>query len=430
MRFDSGVDHILATTEKGNPVRQISFLGLALIGIISILSKGVQPFSINGWLGSLTILFGIWSVASLIWTEDPFLTFKRLVVFMSFCLAAYAMASRFSLEMLPFFALVIFGVYVVIGLSLEIGLRTFHPTVPEYRFSGTLHPNSQAINCGLMSLAATALAIRKNAFRWLSVLLGILALTGLLLTKSRTAFWSSLVAQGVLIYFGASRKKKVLSILGLGWLLALLFLLFSDAILADISGVMLLGREDPDVNVGTFQGRTRIWELCLNYILNRPIQGYGFNSFWTVSRIREVYGYLGSGLTGSHSGYIEMVLSLGVVGMSLAAVVLGISMKRAWNKCWKGGGSGPRFFVMLGIFAILNSTMESAWVHLCLGTFFLMWGIAYFAFVEKGGTPSPDVGTTYGFSPSLLQGGVPKASTQSKGMKQENACGFMHLREI
>jgi len=80
-------------------------------------------------------------------------------------------------------------------------------------------------------------------------------------------------------------------------------------------------------------GRTEIWSLVFSFIPERAILGYGHAGFWlgaspesfVINRIMRGW------VMYSHNGYLEMLLNLGIVGLTLTLIFLAVGMKRAIN---------------------------------------------------------------------------------------------------
>src|SRR5690606_17946346 len=79
----------------------------------------------------------------------------------------------------------------------------------------------------------------------------------------------------------------------------------------------------------TFTGRTEIWDVVLDFVGDRPLHGWGFMAVWRKPAIieeldtrydREVYE--------AHSGYMEVLLGVGVVGLIALVVVVVIAGHR------------------------------------------------------------------------------------------------------
>src|SRR5262249_41549603 len=78
-------------------------------------------------------------------------------------------------------------------------------------------------------------------------------------------------------------------------------------------------------------GRTELWRSVGSMILARPFLGYGFSGFWSGAS-SESYGverYVGWTPTYSHNGYLEIFLSLGILGGGLFFIFLSKGLSRA-----------------------------------------------------------------------------------------------------
>jgi O-antigen ligase len=89
----------------------------------------------------------------------------------------------------------------------------------------------------------------------------------------------------------------------------------------------------------TLTGRTQVWTSLLPVVMTSPVVGKGFGGFWT-SRTRDAFD-----ISGAHSGYLDVVLGIGIVGLFLVAMFLVSSGRKArdelsrdvsWGVLWIG----------------------------------------------------------------------------------------------
>jgi O-antigen ligase len=71
----------------------------------------------------------------------------------------------------------------------------------------------------------------------------------------------------------------------------------------------------------TFTGRTEIWQLGIQAVAQRPITGYGYQTFWGTPEV--VYGMgdavtWANAATDAHNAYLNLALTIGIPGMLLA----------------------------------------------------------------------------------------------------------------
>jgi exopolysaccharide production protein ExoQ len=78
-------------------------------------------------------------------------------------------------------------------------------------------------------------------------------------------------------------------------------------------------------------GRTELWHWVGGVILSRPWLGYGFSGFWRggSSEYAAVERMIGWSPMYSHNGYLEVLLSLGAVGLALFVWMAIVGFRRA-----------------------------------------------------------------------------------------------------
>ena len=104
-----------------------------------------------------------------------------------------------------------------------------------------------------------------------------------------------------------------------------------------------------------------MWSIVLEYVNERPILGYGYNSFWTAGRFVEIASYTTFHVADIHNSYLGVLLGLGYPGAicgvspsaapfskqagAISAQVARFIALRA--RCWRSTHSTPfcfRFF--------------------------------------------------------------------------------------
>lgn len=364
---------------EGSLKRRIAFLSLGLFGVISIMRRGWDYFKINGFLGWLILFYIVWAFSSLVWAEDITLTFRRLVLFVMFLLGALAVAQRFSLRDIIWFAFFSTSLYLIIGIIAEIAIGTFLPFEPGYRFAGTIHPNFQGLNCSVLLLATVFLSRGVKRYRKFIIAISLVALIFLILTKSRTAFASAVLALVAYWALVASIKRKLALILGVSLTFCLLLLLVGNEFFPAMRQGVLLGREDPTTY--TLTGRIPLWSECLKYVSKRPFIGYGYGSFWTPRNVSDISVSLGWVVGGGHSVYLELLLNLGCIGMVTFVLIYVVGIRRSFVSYRASLNKNYAFFWVLLIFCVLDGILESMILYPDLLTFLSMVSLAKLAFI-------------------------------------------------
>jgi O-antigen ligase len=146
-----------------------------------------------------------------------------------------------------------------------------------------------------------------------------------------------------------------------------------------------MGRTDVTAaDVGSFTGRSEIWAQLWEYVQQRPVLGYGYNSFWSPGRLLDVALRQGFASPSAHSGLLEVTLSLGVVGGALLLVILTLAVLRALVE-WQRRREVEYAFMAASLVALcINITTESIILHATIGSFVWMIMLARLGHIDAG----------------------------------------------
>lgn len=111
----------------------------------------------------------------------------------------------------------------------------------------------------------------------------------------------------------------------------------------------------------TFTGRTFIWEFIESNASQRPWLGWGFRSFWFVPNSPSQYApSFIKDMTSSHSGYLELRIDSGYVGIAIFVALLVATVVRLERV---REVDPRRCFVMLSLltYIALQNFLESIW---------------------------------------------------------------------
>ena len=379
--YDGSPDLIVGMVADGSISRRIALISLGIFAIATLIRHRVDDrLRISGSLGWTLVAFAVWVLVSLLWAEDRALTLTRVTVFAILCVAAVAVVRSFSLREIILWAFFTSGAYLAIGVLAEVLFGTFRPFASGYRFAGTLHPNSQGINCAVLLLSGIAAADLEKGKRALYRVCTFVGFAFLVLTASRTAFAAALLALAV--YFGvvSSKRAKMAMAYALSIVFCVLLLGLGSAFLPDLKSAVMLGREDS--SVGSFNGRTGIWEEISSYVQRRPILGYGYGGFWTPSRISEISEAEKWGIPNSHSAYLDNLLTLGAVGLIAYVFLLFAGIRRAFHLHKLSRNSAYAFCGTLLVFCAINGFLESAAANPSLPMFMTLVILTWLAVVD------------------------------------------------
>jgi O-antigen ligase len=317
--YDVELDEL---TLAGSTLRKVSYSSLGLFAMLLL----VVPAKRRWWpINSVVVLMVAYCgfcTMSLFWSDDPDITLRRLPILIFCFLAVIAVGKHFTAREVCWMIFSITGGYLLIGIAAELALGMFRPHVGDYRFSGTIHPNTQGINCSLLALAGLTLMRNATRQRWVLIAAVGLAVAILVLTKSRTSCAAFLVGAWLLYFFRLKGQYKPLAVFSSGFAVGvgMLVLLFaSNSTMDQVQGAALLGRTE---EASTFSGRLPLWNEVLVYVEDRPWLGYGYGAFWNVERVQAFVVTQGWQISHAHSGFFEPLANIGIVGVAIMVMTI------------------------------------------------------------------------------------------------------------
>ena len=325
-----------AGAQDGSALRQFVLGLLFLAGVFTIARFPGRWLQIQQAVPLSLFALVLYVLISALWSPEPGISFRRGaqvagVVVLALAVVIGGMGQHRLHRLLAWPA--IFSVALAISVTAafpdfaftEIGLRGF-----------TTHKNTFGQFCVLVFLVSLAwiLVERRYVASW--CLLLVLALIGLVLSKSITA------VLGLVGLFAASSWIVFRRLIYSSWVP--LLLLVSMAVLAgtfaagvffgfptfqEFFGAVL----EPTGRDMTLTGRTYLWELMFAEAMRNPWFGLGYGSFWLglEGRSGQIAMLVGWGYPGSaHNGFLDIFNELGLVGLALVLTVLVQHARNIW----------------------------------------------------------------------------------------------------
>jgi exopolysaccharide production protein ExoQ len=171
------------------------------------------------------------------------------------------------------------------------------------------------------------------------------------LSGSMTALWSAVVLVLTSLMFKAARWRKT------GPVPAFLILLVAVAwaVLIFSSWKQLLDLSGRDT---TLTGRTDLWSHLYGQLLARPWLGYGFGAYWLgwQGASAATWGVFEWQPLSAHNGFIDIALSVGLMGSAVFVAGFGRSCLRAINLARHdpSGRACTAPIYLLGLTVLLN----------------------------------------------------------------------------
>jgi O-antigen ligase len=111
----------------------------------------------------------------------------------------------------------------------------------------------------------------------------------------------------------------------------------------------------------TFSNRTRIWSAVMTAIWKRPLLGYGYGGFWRgfVGESGNLMTSVGFSVPHAHSGYLNIWLQTGAVGLGLFLALLMGALRNALACLKANRPMWADWYIGLIILVILSNLDES-----------------------------------------------------------------------
>lgn len=262
------------------------------------------------------------AILSVEWSISPDMTIDHgRGLLRSTALGAYLATRYQEKDQLQLLA-VIFGVCIVISFVLALAIPSLgtHMGGPHGGLwrGAFAHKNAlgRTMNVSAQVFLLLALSTSKKLQKWLCWLGYLLSVLLILLSDSTTAL-ACVILLSFLIpsfnFLSTFLKQKNYKLQVTAAILSFLSIVTATISIASISEYFLAS-QGKDLS---FNGRTELWNFLLeNYINQRPFWGYGYTAFWeeftnAVSLSQRWH------INHAHNGFLELLLSLGLLGLFL-----------------------------------------------------------------------------------------------------------------
>jgi O-antigen ligase len=369
--------------EEGNALDRAVYLALiaASIAVLASRSLAWKPFFAANVVLTAMLAF---SVASVAWSDYPMISLKRwirdigvylavLVVLTdrSPSLATQEVVRRLTILLIPLSI-------VLVKYFPEIALHYGAWSGQKYYIGATTSKNMLGVLCLVCGLylvwdllAMWRLRHQRGVWRTLSIDLVLLTMTLWLLDKAGSATSALCLLVGAAVVLAAhfeSVRRRPSALVGI-----ILVAMGAHAILEVVFDVDLVavvatavGR-NPDIT-----GRTHIWSIVLAAGTN-PIVGTGYEAFWLGPRLEWVWSRAGE-INVAHNGYIEVYLTLGVIGLGIVVAFLLVALTHISRRFFRSPMHGSLALALWTVVIFYNIT-ESALRGSLLWIVFLLFAI-------------------------------------------------------
>ena len=300
--------------------------------------------------------FALLPFASVAWSVSPSITLRRAVGLLLSLLLAYLLATRFTPRQLLGLVGAVLGACMALSLlfaALEPGLA-WMPSGGGLR-GAFLHKNVLGWYAALATFAGAAMALdRRGDRRRGGAALLAMGLACLLASRSATALLVVLSMPALAGLHVALARRQGLRRVLLALVVAQLAALLLVSLHVFLGPVLeALGRD------ATLTGRVPLWALVDARIGDGLALGYGYGAFWTPANPEawRIWGEVGWMAPHAHNGYRDLLLSFGLGGTAVFALVVARALARGAALQARAPEEGWLWLnVWIGVFLVMNLT--------------------------------------------------------------------------
>lgn len=302
---------------------------LALVPVVVLLHGRavLEALSRTPLLAALVL----WALLSTVWSVEPGVSGRRAVAFAAYSLLGVAMAVRWSGRELVERFLWLGLVLLAVSLLFQLALPRL-ATMSDGAWRGAFAHKNVLGQMACFTILVLLIGLRHRLLARPLLLLALaLAFLFLLLGRSATSLVATLTLAGAFLLLGRGLVPPLAKAAIVAFATASLALAALWVLLDPERAVELLGRDS------TLTGRLPLWELVLSRIAERPWLGHGFHALFAVPAFADyVLLTLGWDAPNAHSGYLEVALGLGWIGLALTLLLLAQAGLRALRALGRG----------------------------------------------------------------------------------------------
>jgi exopolysaccharide production protein ExoQ len=298
---------------------------------------------------------------SAFWSVDGAFSIRRAILLLASTTAAIYIGQRYYVDEIQAF----FRNAILVMATLSLMLYAVVPKMvmdlasPEALRGLVGHKNTFGLYMGLLGVIFLAGGMNNWRSRALKCVVVAATMALLVLSHSGTAWIAFLVVAAMfpLLKVLQNRPSLVLPKVILGVILAIPLLLTFLGGLDPVLGS--LGKD------ATLTGRTKLWALLTDAIAQKPWLGYGYDAYLGSqgSEWRDVVKKVEWIPMHAHSGYLQIALSIGFVGLSIFILLLIKCVLKAVVFARENPGPAGLFPLAALLYLILHNVTETTFLQ-------------------------------------------------------------------
>ena len=289
--------------------------------------------------------------ASISWSSEPMLSFKRFVALLSVVFFAGFIAWRYSIERIAFLFGCVIGAAALVGLIFAVirpDIAFISGGIRDGAFRGVFAEKNAGARLNAIAILLLLPMIRQR--NPMAMLYGLFALIAIGLAQSATAIALIVAGTASYAYFITLIRLRINRSLLAFTAATLVFFLLCGVLYANYAMLLELVGRDPSLT-----DRTLIWELLQPLIDAQFLKGYGFGAFWASADADAFitrWGYIGN----AHSGYVETLLNGGLIQLIALLLMFAQTLSKRYRAITADQSARYQAcaLVIIGLFVVTN----------------------------------------------------------------------------
>ncbi|MCV2225130.1 O-antigen ligase family protein [Pseudomonas mercuritolerans] len=289
--------------------------------------------------------------ASISWSSEPMLSFKRFVALLSVVFFAGFIAWRYSIERIAFLFGCVIGAAALVGLIFALirpDIAFISGGIRDGAFRGVFAEKNAGARLNAIAILLLLPMIRQR--NPMAMLYGLFALIAIGLAQSATAIALIVAGTASYAYFITLIRLRINRSLLAFTAATLVFFLLCGVLYANYAMLLELVGRDPSLT-----DRTLIWELLQPLIDDQFLKGYGFGAFWASADADAFitrWGYIGN----AHSGYVETLLNGGLIQLIALLLMFAQTLSKRYRAITADQSARYQAcaLVIIGLFVVTN----------------------------------------------------------------------------
>lgn len=305
-------------SENSNPIL-LAFTGALVVWTLALALPAHRRITTKLLSAPWLTCIYLEAACSVGWSVEPTATFRYSVYLWVYLLAGLICSLYLEIEE----TIQIVGNTMCVMALLSVAAQYFYPQQNAAPGWTGIYGEKNHLGIGMV-IGITALALPRT--RWTAYRLGQIALCAslLILSQSGTALVCTLVTVTLLLCLRVTPRLRKMLVPMLAGSAAIAFALIPNL----LDRLLAIGGKD-----ATLTGRDVIWRFTVQQWSTRPVLGWGYSAFWS-SQDALIQQHLGWNPSYSHNGFLEVALSLGllgdflIIGLLVSTLILALRVAR------------------------------------------------------------------------------------------------------